>query len=391
MSAFTTLPDHRLLAELHELVRNERTLEAQLLSHLGEVDKRRLYLREACSSMFSYCVDVLHFSEASAFKRIAAARAAREFPELLAAVDRGELHVTAVRLLAPHLNSANADQLIALAKHRTAEQIKRQLADLHPKPDVTTSVRRVAPTSPATNTTSAPPIELPAVNGRSSDGMKPEMLVTGPIAPRPVVQSRPSTAEPLGGDRYSIRFSAGSETHAQLRELQALLRHKFPSGDLGAILGHAIALLHKQIRKQKFADCEKPRRPAVRDAVSSSERESRAIGRKIPASIRRAVAKRDEERCSYATRSGLRCNATGFLEFHHVIPWARVQSHEIDNITLRCRAHNQYAADRDFGLQHMAQFKTPDTANPALSLPVCRREQGVTGQLDLSPVKSPGS
>ena len=144
MSAFTTLPDHRLLAELRELVRNDCTLEAELLSHLGEVDRRRLYLGEACSSMFGYCVDVLHFSEASAFKRIAAARAAREFPELLDAVRRGELHVTAVRLLAPHLNSDSSAELVALAKHRTAEQIKRLLADRQPKPDVAASIRRVA-------------------------------------------------------------------------------------------------------------------------------------------------------------------------------------------------------------------------------------------------------
>ena len=124
MSAFATLPDHRLLAELHEFVRNDCTLEAQLLSHLGEVDKRRLYLGEACSSMFSYCVEVLHFSEASAFKRIAAARAARQFPELLEAVRRGELHVTAVRLLAPHLSCENSAELIALAKHRNLDNLR---------------------------------------------------------------------------------------------------------------------------------------------------------------------------------------------------------------------------------------------------------------------------
>ena len=63
------------------------------------------------------------------------------------------------------------------------------------------------------------------------------------------------------------------------RELQALLRHKFPTGDLGTILEHAVAMLHKQVRKQKFAMFEKPRRKV----------EPKAAGRAIPAAIRRAV------------------------------------------------------------------------------------------------------
>ncbi len=45
------LPNHELLERTHALVRRGRALEAELLRHLGEVDARRLYLEEACSSM----------------------------------------------------------------------------------------------------------------------------------------------------------------------------------------------------------------------------------------------------------------------------------------------------------------------------------------------------
>lgn len=391
MSAFTTLPDHRLLAELHKLVRNDRVIEADLLSHLGEVDKRRLYLREACSSMFRYCVDVLHFSEASAFKRIAAARAAREFPELLESIRRGELHVTAVRMLAPNLTRENSAELIALAKHQTAEQIKQRLADRHPKPDVLTSIRRVARPSPVKNTAAAPPIEPLPLNASPQVRVETESTEPTPNAARPALHASPpppSKAEPLGGGRYSIRFSASPETHTQLRELQALLRHKFPNGDLGKLLSHAIAVLHKQARKQKFADCEKPRRQAGGKPEKSTPRGPQASARRIPAAIRRAVAKRDEERCTYVSPSGRRCNTRDFLEFHHEIPWVRDRSHTIDNITLRCRAHNQHAADQDFGRQHMAQFsKTRVTDSAPGPLDHAEREARGTGQLALRPVK----
>ncbi len=51
------LPDCELLDRAHALVRRGLAIEAELLSHLGEVDARRLYLEQACSSMmFVYCV-----------------------------------------------------------------------------------------------------------------------------------------------------------------------------------------------------------------------------------------------------------------------------------------------------------------------------------------------
>jgi hypothetical protein len=95
-STLEGIPNHELLARTQALIHRSRTVEAELLSHLGEVDERRLYLEEACSSMFVYCVRVLHFSEAAAYKRIRAARAARRHPELLSVLRRRELHVTAV-------------------------------------------------------------------------------------------------------------------------------------------------------------------------------------------------------------------------------------------------------------------------------------------------------
>ena len=125
-SPLATLPSDELLARLRALVRRDNALEADLLAHLGEVDGRRLYLEQACSSMFTYCVRVLHFSEAAAYKRIASARAARRHPELLEAVRRGDLHVTAASLLAAQLSAANCAELIDLARHRTADEIRRR-------------------------------------------------------------------------------------------------------------------------------------------------------------------------------------------------------------------------------------------------------------------------
>jgi hypothetical protein len=129
MSSLSGFSSDQLLDELRSLVGRERIGEAELLACVGEVDARRLYLREGCSSMFRYCIEVLHFSEAAAFKRITAARAGRKFPEVLAALREGALHLTAVGVLAPHFTAENLEELIALGRHQTKGEIQRRLAD----------------------------------------------------------------------------------------------------------------------------------------------------------------------------------------------------------------------------------------------------------------------
>jgi HNH endonuclease len=64
--------------------------------------------------------------------------------------------------------------------------------------------------------------------------------------------------------------------------------------------------------------------------------------------VRRAVWTRDAGRCAFIGTQG-RCAETGCLEFHHVKPYADGGPATVDNIELRCRAHNAYEAELFFG------------------------------------------
>jgi hypothetical protein len=88
-SALAMVPDDELLERLSALLRNSRRTEADLVAHIGEVDRRRLYARAAAPSMFAYCTQLLHLSDAEAYLRIAAARAARQHPHLLTMLGDG--------------------------------------------------------------------------------------------------------------------------------------------------------------------------------------------------------------------------------------------------------------------------------------------------------------
>jgi len=135
------LSDDELLHRLVELLRQSRRVEADLVAHIGEVDSRRLYAREASPSMFAYCTERLHLSDAEAYLRIAAARAAREHPMLLAMLADGRLHLTAIGKLAPYLTPENRDRLLERAAHRTKRQVEELVAEVAPRPDAPTVMR----------------------------------------------------------------------------------------------------------------------------------------------------------------------------------------------------------------------------------------------------------
>jgi hypothetical protein len=88
------LSDRELLASVHAAATNERAATATLIALLAEFDARRLYLGEGCSSLFTYCTQVLHLSEHAAYNRIETARAARRFPAILDLVEAGAITPT---------------------------------------------------------------------------------------------------------------------------------------------------------------------------------------------------------------------------------------------------------------------------------------------------------
>ena len=101
-----SISDDELLCRLSELLQDSRRIEAELIAHIAEVDARRLYAPRA-SSLFTYCKEILHMSEHESFLRMTAARASRKHPVLLDMLVDGRLHLSGIKLLAPHLTEAN--------------------------------------------------------------------------------------------------------------------------------------------------------------------------------------------------------------------------------------------------------------------------------------------
>lgn len=93
--------------------------------------------------MFIFCVSEYGFSEDVAYQRLTVARAARRLPAILDALRSGRMHVTGLRLLAPHLTAENVAALLAEATGKSTRQIEELVARLAPKPPVPTVIRKV--------------------------------------------------------------------------------------------------------------------------------------------------------------------------------------------------------------------------------------------------------
>jgi hypothetical protein len=134
--SFAQLTDRELLASIHAAANHERAATARLIALLGELDTRRLYLGEGCSSLFTYCTQVLHLSEHAAYNRIETARAARRFPVIFELIEVGAITLTSVRLLAPHLTDANHRDLLEGARHKMKRDVELLIATIRPRADV---------------------------------------------------------------------------------------------------------------------------------------------------------------------------------------------------------------------------------------------------------------
>src|SRR6266436_2118052 len=138
------LSDRDLLARLEALAVKEREASVDLVAHLAELDSRpALYAAQGYGSLFSYCTQALRLSEDAACSRIEAARACRRFPLILELLASGSLTLTSVRLLGKHLTEENHQSVLAKARDKSRREIDVLIAELAPRPDIPSTVRKL--------------------------------------------------------------------------------------------------------------------------------------------------------------------------------------------------------------------------------------------------------
>jgi hypothetical protein len=208
MSPLCSLSDSELVSRLPALVQAERHAMIDVIEHLVEMERRRLYLRHAVSSLYRYCIERLGYAQDAALKRHRVAKLALRLPQVLDELRARTMHLTGVFLLSKHLTEDNATVLLGQARGKSRRQIEELIALWFPRPDVSSS------------------------------------LVTCSRAGEPAR----ARLEPLSSTRLRVEFTARVELHQKIEKALELLSHAVPSGDLGELFERAVDALIEQRR-----------------------------------------------------------------------------------------------------------------------------------------------
>jgi 5-methylcytosine-specific restriction endonuclease McrA len=252
----------------------------------------------------------LGMSDGEACRRIIAARLTRRFPDLLERIERGDINLSTVVLLRDELTDANYDELLAAVAGRTKRAVQELLA-----------ARRAAAVPAAglfdaAASTDAPPAIAP------------------PLQPSPV---------PPAPSRHEMTLVMSDELRQKIARAADLMRHRNPSGDLAVIVERAVDLLVAKLEKERLGKTSR---------AQTTPRRSHRPGY-VPRAVRREVFARDGERCTFCDAHGNRCTATTLLELDHVVARARGGPDTVENLRVRCRAHNRLHAEKTFGRAHV--------------------------------------
>lgn len=256
-TSIAKLTDVALLSRLRSNGLESNRLLGERILLLIEVDHRRLHLKGACPSLFEFCLRDLGMSEGEAYRRINAAKLVQRFPQLLAHIEAGDIHLSALVQLRDYFTEKNVADLVAAARGKNKMQIAELVARLAPRPDVPAKLRK---------------------------------LPHHDTGARVTKSSKPSIA-PLSEARYRLQVTGSRNFRDKLLRARDLMMHTNPTGDLAVVVERAIDELLEVLEKRVFGKLSS-KQTKVPPPVSHSERAKGASSASDPPSMTQKKNKR---------------------------------------------------------------------------------------------------
>jgi hypothetical protein len=293
--------------KLKELVKNERAYTVQILKIFIELIETREYCELGFSSLFEYAQEELLYSADQAYRRIAAAKLLRKFPELEIDLLSGELtlsHLTkAVSVIKSlKMNREQTLELLHSLKKKSAREADKILAVINPEKEKT------------------------------------------------------EKAKPIALNKNEILTHLSDDDLKILEEVKLLLRKDSISETLSEILKfYKSKMLDKKVRAVTIKNVKTPRGQMAMEEVIGNVQKKRQ-SRYIKADIKVTVAKKAGNQCEYVGANGRRCECKEKLEFAHVKAFALGEENREVNLKLFCKSHNQFDAIKVFGREKMRRY-----------------------------------
>jgi hypothetical protein len=341
-----TITDQVLIQQTTGLVRRERELLTQVLEHLREIDRRRLFASLGYKSLFDFALKHLGYSEEAAYRRIQAMRMLQQLPEIEEKLEKGEVQLTHLSMAQRFFRKEAQAQNQPVSKELKLNLINKLAG---------TSVREAE-----------------------------KILIQESSCPQ---ELRPETIKVVTPSHVEVRLNLTQDTLDQVEVLKGWLAHKHPNLSMSELFAQLCGLGLKEWNPAKEPKRGKkvPMHGAEANSVSAAQRKSIPSGTPsatvaqrrlirpgaqlspvaqkktsqsnpgaLPAATRRLVFQRAGHRCE-------NCSSGLALQNDHIQPVACGGDADPKNLRLLCRSCNQRAAIDVFGVSKMETHLWPTT------------------------------
>jgi len=347
-----------LLLKIETLAREERRITSEILDCLHEIEAQMIYAELGFSSLWEFCVKHLKYSEGAAHRRISAMRLLKGLSgtarlETQEKIKSGSVSVTNLSLVHGFLKTEAADSksysleekasLVGSTENQSKRELEKKLAAIQPK---------IQP------------------------GFQKES--------KRVVSKELTEIKFLAREEFIKKLDRVKEVSAHagvgLADLLERMMDEYLKKHDPMVRAETVKLVKAKLTKVELME-EKPKAPvntqsytpSTTEKITSLERDQcinkwveksdvdqnhenqkNQNSRYIPSATRATIWKKAEGKCTFTfldSKTGAlhQCKSKYGLEIEHRMPFALGGTNAPENLTLRCRAHNQLAARRVFG------------------------------------------
>lgn len=365
-----TFSDDTLMEELKLSVSKERDVTIRVLWLLREVERRMLYAARGYSSLFSYCVSELRYSESAAMRRISSMRLLRDLSD--ESRELVEKKIAGGELSLSHLNQVQ--------RHFRSEASKAGTA----RRQISTQSEKVALLDQISNTSARECEQILA-------------------ALNPVMVKVAEKIRSLDGENLSVVFTISKILMKKIERVQNARAHQLKSKTISELLEllvdeevnrdekkkgvssipRAAPLPTSKVRNVTVCElnitqidrvsgrareralmkksvvtpsaCSKAEKAGSESSeIKNSDAENTCAqnwSRYIKRADYRALYKEADHQCQYTDKkTGKRCGSRYRLQVEHCHPFSLGGSSDLGNLQLLCSTHNALRAQKVFNL-----------------------------------------
>lgn len=290
------MTNHELGIRLGQQIANERKITHEILVLINLALEGRAYLELGYSTMFDWLTKGFGYSNASAFRRIEAARLLNDVPEAGAQLKDGRINLSTLSQVQTVIR---AQEKISGVK--VSLKLKKQIVE--------------------------------KIENRSS--LSTEQFLTS-VFPDTVTAIHQERRTVIDENQTRHQMNLPTQATADLSRLKEVLSHIFPFATDADIISYAL-----------------------RDLVKRKDPQEKILRQKAKVGAKLATFKKSNFRCTYKDpKTGVVCGTRYQLQVDHIKPRALGGTDDPDNLRILCRQHNLWVAEKIFGKSKMDAYRT---------------------------------